>query len=456
MGDPRIERLVEAAQAMRRGHFSVELPTGADDEVARLTAALAELGSTLERKFEELAALSRVTERINAGLLIEDVLGHVYDSFRPIIPYDRIGFSLIDQDGATVRAIWARSDAPGLGIGAGYAAALAGSSLEPILESGVPRVLNDLEAYLREHPQSDSTRRVVEEGMRSSLTCPIMAMGKRVGFLFFSSRQKGTYADLHVQLFQQIAGQLSTIVEKSRLYQELLELNQLKNKFLGIAAHDLRSPIAAIKGTLSLLVDGLMGPLTGEQRELLAELSQAASHMQSLVEDLLDVTAIEAGSLVLRPILLPLGDFLQACAKSGRRLAAAKSMSLELELAPNLPEVCLDPDRMEQVMSNLVGNAIKFSHPGSPIRIVARGGDGEALVTVEDRGQGIAKAEIEKLFQPFARTSTRPTAGEQTTGLGLAIVKRIVEAHGGRVEVESEPGRGSSFRVRLPLTPTSE
>ncbi len=187
-----------------------------------LSASLTALGQSLETRFEHARRLSSITEKINTGLLMDDVLEHAYASFRNVIPYTRIGCALL-EGGGIVRSAWAKTDAAKVHLKVGYAAKLEGSSLQQILESGRPRVINDLSAYLDTHPRSESTRMIVKEGIRSSLTCPLIALGKPIGFLFFSSSEPGAYADAHVQLYAQLASHLSTIVEKSRLYQELLE-----------------------------------------------------------------------------------------------------------------------------------------------------------------------------------------------------------------------------------------
>ncbi len=225
--DERISAYRRAAQAMARGQFRpplrgvVEGPAG--DEIDRLGRALLRLGTVLERRFAEANALIRLGERVNAGLVLADVLDQIFDSFRSIIPYDRIGCSLLEDEGQTVRAVYSRSlgAAPNLGIG--YSAPLAGSSLAGIIETGHPRIINDLEEYLREHPGSQSTRLVLADGVRSSLTCPLVALGKRVGFVFFSSNRAGTYSDHHVNLLTLVAGQLSLVVEKGRLYADVLQ-----------------------------------------------------------------------------------------------------------------------------------------------------------------------------------------------------------------------------------------
>lgn len=171
----------------------------------------------------ELHLLLEVLGKINSGLVTEEILDHIYESFRTIIPYDRIGFALVEPEGRTVRSIWARAEYDHLELPPGYAAALEGSSLQRLLAAGEPRILNDLESYLHEHPTSGSTAKIVREGIRSSLTCPLIVENRPIGFLFFSSKEIGAYADAHVELYQVIASHVAIIVDKGRLHQELLE-----------------------------------------------------------------------------------------------------------------------------------------------------------------------------------------------------------------------------------------
>ena len=242
MSDRRIQELYEAVLAMQEGRSGVSVPVDGDDELAKLGGALAELARVLEKRREEVETLSKITETANAGLVLEEVLDFLYESFRSIIPYDRIGLALLEAEGRLVRARWARSESTEVFIEKGYSAPLKGSSLEEVIRTGKPRIINDLEAYLRDHPWSDSTRRIVREGMRSSLTCPLIAVGKPVGFIFFSSTKPNAYEDAHQDLFSRIAGQLSVILDKSRLYQRVLEVNRslldAKSELEHQATHD--------------------------------------------------------------------------------------------------------------------------------------------------------------------------------------------------------------------------
>jgi diguanylate cyclase (GGDEF)-like protein len=182
-----------------------------------------ELKTLVARQTHELRSLGRLTEKINTAVRLEDVLDYVWDSFRMVVPYNRIGFAEIDQEERTVRAVWARSDASEIKIGTGYSAPIDSTTLGRIFETGKPRIISDLERYLEKHPESEVTRAVVEEGMRASLTMPLEAMGHEVGFLFFSSQTAHVYTDEHARLLERISGQLSLAIEKSRLYESLLE-----------------------------------------------------------------------------------------------------------------------------------------------------------------------------------------------------------------------------------------
>ncbi|MCI0461947.1 MAG: SpoIIE family protein phosphatase [Gemmataceae bacterium] len=225
MNDNRPEevmRLPQPAPTPAPGEPAPADVAGDEDAYQRLLQAARQLIDHIHHREEEIHRLLRVTENINRGLGLEEVLEFLYQELRPVIPFNRIGCALIDERRDLVVSYWARSDRPVL-LDKDFRAPLAGSTLADIVRTGQPRILNDLPAYLSAKPQSAATELIVREGMRSSLTCPLVVHGRPVGFLFFDSDRPETYRRAHVEFFQQIAGQLAVIVEKGRLYSELAE-----------------------------------------------------------------------------------------------------------------------------------------------------------------------------------------------------------------------------------------
>ncbi|MBN1429381.1 MAG: HAMP domain-containing histidine kinase [Anaerolineae bacterium] len=455
--DPRIFEYIEIVQQFKENHYHIDPPSVPTDEIGRLGTALHELGILLERHRREEEQLDRITQAINAGLLLDDILENVYESFHEVIPYNRIGFSLIEE-GQTVRARWAKTDQPEMQLQRDYSAALEGSSLQTIIETGQPRILNNLLQYLEHKPASESTQLVVREGIRSSLTCPLIANGKPVGFIFFSSTRPSAYSHVHIEVFQKIAAQLAIIVEKGQLVsqiterqqaieqqnEELRNLNDVKDRFLGIAAHDLRNPLSTIQLAADMLT-GSPAELTHEEREfLVADIDRQTRHMLVLIEDLLDMSQIETGSLELHLEQLSLKQFLKDAVHRHANLAIPKKTQVHLLQSPD-NIICADPLRLRQVIDNLLSNAVKYSQPGSSIDVWAEENENGWKISVQDEGPGIKPEDKERLFQYFGRLSTRSTGGEKSTGLGLAISRRIVEAHQGQVGVDSAPGEGSIF-----------
>lgn len=185
------------------------------------TLQVERLVDELNRQRAEQQRLWQVIERINRGLGIEEILDFIFAEFRGLIPYDRIAYALVEQGTGLVVAKWARSESGRLQLAPGYSQLLTASSLAELCRMGRPRVINDLASYLLERPHSDGTRRLVDEGMRSSLTCPLVVGGQPVGFLFFDSCTPGAYSEGHLDLFHQVAGVISGLIERGRMFSEL-------------------------------------------------------------------------------------------------------------------------------------------------------------------------------------------------------------------------------------------
>ena len=225
-----------------------------------------------------------------------------------------------------------------------------------------------------------------------------------------------------------------------------------KNNLLGIAAHDLRNPIGVIQNFSEIMQSGSIGPLTNDQEEFIQRINQSSVFMREMLEDILDFSSIESGTMNLR-----MSNF-SMCGMVDDVLAAnkihAKSKSIEIHIEKDTSkdvQLNADKGKLHQVVQNLIDNAIKYSPNSSNINIKCLVKDNILNFSVGDEGVGIPEKDIAHLFNPFFRAGNKPTAGEKSTGLGLYISKRIIDAHGGKLEVESEDGKGSTFRFKMPL-----
>lgn len=228
-------------------------------------------------------------------------------------------------------------------------------------------------------------------------------------------------------------------------------LNQEKNHFLSIATHDLRNPLTTIYTAADLITEELKDKISSETKEFLEMIKQSSKFMRSLIEELLDVSVIDSGKLSIHLEPVNLMDLIRNNVALNRVIAGRKQITVEYHCANDLPVLQLDRKKIEQVLNNLISNAIKYSFPQSKVEIHSKCESSNLVISVSDEGQGIPPAEMDKLFKPFSRTSAKATSGESSTGLGLVIVRKIVEAHNGRVWAESQVKKGSTFYISLPI-----
>ncbi len=251
-----------------------------------------------------------------------------------------------------------------------------------------------------------------------------------------------------------VAERTAQLEERSRQLEEALkratEADRIKGEFLASMSHELRTPLNAIIGFSRVILNGMDGPLTELQEADLRTIYNSGLHLLALINDILDLSKIEAGYMELRRERVALGPLIQEVLDSCTALAHGRPITLLQEVPPDLPRVDADPTRVRQVVLNLVSNAIKYTEQGT-VAVRARPQGDEVVVIIRDTGVGIAKEELEAVFEPFRQTRYSRGAHDLGTGLGLAISRRLVELHGGRIWAESEPGRGSTFYFTLPI-----
>ena len=241
--------------------------------------------------------------------------------------------------------------------------------------------------------------------------------------------------------------------QQRQLVNQLSSANASKNKLLGMVAHDLRNPLASIRGLADFLADGTVGEMTPDQLDLVKTIQETSHSMLNMVNELLDMSVIESGVLKICPERRPIAELVKKSVYLNNINAAKKDSRIELAPIDPAIELNVDADKVKQVIDNLLSNAIKFSPPNSAVSVAGLATGDYFCLLVQDCGPGIPEGERHMLFKDFGQTSVKPTAGEKSTGLGLAICKRIMESHGGGIAAENSPTGGAVFKISFPLLP---
>jgi len=327
---------------------------------------------------------------------------------------------------------------------------------EPNVATALTRREPTQVADLKDEAASDLNELILRAGYRARMLAPLLSGEKIVGILVVRRRMAGEFAKSTVDLIRTFAAQSALAIQNARLFREiedkgrqLEEASQHKSQFLANMSHELRTPLNAILGYTELMADGAYGEPSEKMLGILQRLEANGRHLLGLINDVLDLSKIEAGQLELELSDYSVQDIAQTVRSTLEPLATDKKLAFKVEVAPQLPAGRGDGRRLTQVLINLVGNAIKFTDAGE-VAIRAEASNGSFYVSVRDTGPGISAADQAKLFQEFQQADNAITRKKGGTGLGLAISKRIIEMHGGRIWVESQPGQGSTFAFTLP------
>ncbi len=286
--------------------------------------------------------------------------------------------------------------------------------------------------------------------IQAQILLPLVVRGKTTGLAFIFSDRSDNYSPDEVFLFSMLAHQLAVTLENARLFQEMSRLDRMKSEFIAIASHELRTPLHNIRGFVKLLLDGKVQDAETE-REFLSIVDKQSENLTSLVNDILEVSRIDAGRMQLSKETLPMDELVKGTVAQFRNAVEEKAITIETIVPPDLPTVEGDGERLGQVLTNLVSNAIKFSPDHTPITLRARVNGDELIIDVRDQGIGIPDDALPQLFGRFYQVSNSATRTQGGSGLGLYISKHIVEAHGGRIWVKSKVGQGSTFSFAIPI-----
>jgi GAF domain-containing protein/anti-sigma regulatory factor (Ser/Thr protein kinase) len=425
-------------------------------ENVRLFTELQARTQQLTRSVGQLTALGEVARAVSSTLDLETVLNTIVS--RAIQLSETDGGSVYEYDEATeefsLRASrhlpeayveQVRDARPRKGEGAVGRVA---QTREPVQIADI----SDPAVY-----ESRVRNMLLQIGLRALLAVPLIAEDQLVGALIVMRKRSGTFASEEVALLQTFATQSALAIQNARLFREIADksrqlevASQHKSEFLANMSHELRTPLNAIIGFSEVLTDRMFGELNEKQEEYLKDIYASGTHLLSLINDILDLSKIEAGRMELELTEFDLPTALDNALMLVRERAQRRSLTLHKDVDAEIGQVRADERKIRQVVLNLLSNAIKFTPEGGRIEVAAVPKDGLVEVSVSDTGVGIAREDQEKVFEEFRQVGTADKKAEGT-GLGLTLCRKFIELHGGRIWVKSQLGGGSTFTFTIPV-----
>jgi len=408
----------------------------------------------LARSVEELQALGEVSQAVNSTLDINTVLTTIVAKAVQLSTTDAGAIYTFDEarQEFRLRATYGMTEEMIQAI-AGQHITVNDARMGTATTQRRPVQIPDV----RNEPQTPMNAIILREGYRAVLVMPLLRPDRIVGALVVRRKKPGEFPKGIVELLDTFAVQSVVAIQNARLFREIEEkgrelevASKHKSQFLANMSHELRTPLNAILGYTELILDSIYGEMPAKAHAVLERVQVNGRHLLGLINDVLDLSKIEAGQLTLSLSDYSLGDVVHGVVAAVEPLAAEKRLAFRAEVAPDLPPARGDERRLSQVLLNLVGNAIKFTDKGE-VKIAASVANGSFTVAVCDTGPGIAASDQAKIFEEFQQADNSSTRQKGGTGLGLAIAKRIIEMHGGRLWVESSLGQGSTFSFTLPV-----
>ncbi|HEV2550856.1 MAG TPA: GAF domain-containing protein, partial [Stellaceae bacterium] len=423
-------------------------------ENVRLLSELRDRTTALAQSVEELRTLGEVSQTVNSTLEVDTVLQTIVAKAVQLSRTDAGAIYVFDEalqefhlraTYGTEESLVAELRRQHLDLGE-HVIAEAARTRAPVQ---IPE--------LSEDPTRPIQNLILQAGYRALLVVPLLSPDGIVGILIVRRRSPGEFAGTTIDLLQTFAAQSVVAIQNARLFAEIeekgrqLELaSRHKSQFLANMSHELRTPLNAVLGYSEMMLDGLYGDMPEKAKGVLERVQSNGKHLLGLINDVLDLSKIEAGQLTLAIDDYSMSALVKQAVATTESLARTKGLALTAQIQDALPKGRGDERRLTQVLLNLIGNAVKFTDKGE-VAITAEVADGRYTVAVRDTGPGIAEADQARIFEEFQQVDNTNTRKKGGTGLGLAIAKRIMEMHGGTLTVQSAPGEGSTFRMILPV-----
>jgi signal transduction histidine kinase/HAMP domain-containing protein len=461
-----LEKLTRGAEEIGKSNLDYRLEIESSDEIGRLAGAFNDMSSKLKKshedikhKAEQIALMRDIDKAILSTMRIDKMVPAILGKINSVISCDYAHVAILDEKNRDFYVIG--SSAENKASISCFKIPFEQASQCPVLRDKKPMICGDI---TQENPCSACifNLKIVEEGARSTLIVPLLAGERVLGLLHLGSLTNDAFNEEHMAIAQELANQLAVALENARLieelnnaykkleenYLDLKEIDRVKNDIIANVSHELRTPLTIVKGFIEIAMEE---EDKEERNELLSMCRKALFKQNRIIDDLINVSEFEKKEYKIKFENVDLEHVIHIAKEEIKSYALEKDITIKTSVEESLPDIKADFEALKHAITNLLDNAIKFNRKGGEVVIEARRKDNAIEVCIADTGIGIPKDKIPKLFTPLYQINATTTRKFGGTGMGLAVVKRIIEAHGGKVWVESEEGKGSRFCFTLPI-----
>ncbi len=396
-----------------------------------------------------------INDKVASFQTLPDIIDFLFSSFQDIIPCERIAVSFFEENGKRAVIHHVKASYESIFLDAGYSADIDNSSLEKVFAERTPRIINDLQGYLKTHPASDTTKLLVQEGINSSITIPLMVEERPVGLLFISSVSTGIYSRDHLASILKIVERIGQAVEKTWTIERLSESINSYLEMLSFVSHELKSPLDSIITLGGTLAAGYFGKMDDGHKNYVLRMVNKAKYLKEMTTEYLTLSRFENREMKINVTETDIvKSVIDESVEIVLPLAAEKKIKINNHAAGPVMAEC-DTTLIKIVVNNLLSNAVKYADDGGTVDIKLHAGDNELTLSVRNTGPGFPEEAKSKLFRKFSRIEKSELMKRKGTGVGLYNSWKIIRLHGGTISAESKENEWAEFSFKIPLKNTA-
>ncbi len=396
-------------------------------------------------------AIEFINTKIASLQTLEEIIDFLFTNIQDVIPCDRIAVSFFEENGKRLTIYYVKANYDVVKLKKGYSAEIVNSSLEKVFSEGTPRIINDLQEYLKNHPSSDSTKVIVREGINASITAPLYVENRPVGLLFLSSTRRNIYTKSHLRNHLKIVERLGQAVEKAFTIGQLSESINSYLEMLSFVSHELKSPLDSIITMGNTLAEGYFGDINEKHKDYILRMVKKAKFLKEMTTEYLTLSRFENKNVDLYLTEIEfVKNILDESIEIVTPLALEKNIEFNRHFSQSVTVEC-DVTLIKIVVNNLLSNAVKYGDEDGVVDITLTFDEKELTLAIKNTGPGFPEEAKSKLFRKFSRIEKDELMKRKGTGVGLYNSWKIIKLHGGIIRADSKENEWAEFSFTIPL-----